>query len=100
MCSLVVFSKVNHHNQSIVFASALVENETEETYVWVLEKFVEAMEGKVPTSVITDDDLTTINVIKKVFPSAHHKLCAWHLIRKPQAMSKIPSFFLSSNSVC
>lgn len=37
MCPLVVFCGINHHNQSIVFASAIVGNETEQTYVWVLE---------------------------------------------------------------
>lgn len=81
MCPLVVFSGVNHHNQTIVFASAIVGNETEETYVWLLECFMEAMDGKSPTSVITDGDLAMRNVIKKVFPRSHHRLCAWHLIR-------------------
>lgn len=37
MCPFVVFSGVNNHNQTIVFASALVANETEDTYVWLLE---------------------------------------------------------------
>lgn len=36
MCPLVVFSGVNHHNQSIVFAAAIVSNEIEATYVWLL----------------------------------------------------------------
>jgi len=33
MCPLVVFSGVNHHNQTIVFCGAIVCDETEETYV-------------------------------------------------------------------
>lgn len=81
MCPLVVFSGVNHHNQSIVFASAIVGNETEKTYVWLLECFMEAMDAKSPSSVITDGDLAMRNAIKKVFPNSHHRLCAWHLIR-------------------
>ena len=32
-CPLVVFSGVNHHLQTIVFASAIISNEIEETYV-------------------------------------------------------------------
>jgi hypothetical protein len=51
---LVIFSGVNHHNQSIIFASAIVSDEIEETYVWLLQNLVEAMEGKLPVSVITD----------------------------------------------
>jgi hypothetical protein len=33
MCQLVVFSGINHHNQSIVFCGVIVCDETEETYV-------------------------------------------------------------------
>ncbi|GAU43339.1 hypothetical protein TSUD_282940 [Trifolium subterraneum] len=50
-CPFVVFSGVNHHNQTIVFATGLVTRETEETYVWLLEQFVCAMKGKTPISV-------------------------------------------------
>jgi hypothetical protein len=81
MCPLVVFSGVNHHNQSIVFCGAIVCDETEETYVWLLEQLLEAMGGKSPTSVITDGDLAMRNAIRRVFPDCHHRLCAWHLIR-------------------
>lgn len=80
LCPFVVFSRVNHHNQSIVFGAGLVTNEKEETYVWLLEQFLEAMGGKAPTSVITDGDMAMRNAIRKVFPDAHHRLCAWHLL--------------------
>ncbi|KAJ1392019.1 MULE transposase domain [Sesbania bispinosa] len=80
-CPMVVFFGVNHHNQTIVFGCAVVSNETEETYVWVLEQFLHAMKGKVPVSVITDGDLAMRNAIRRVFASAHHRLCAWHLLR-------------------
>ncbi|XP_058775058.1 protein FAR1-RELATED SEQUENCE 5-like [Vicia villosa] len=81
LCPLVVFFGVNHHNQSIVFASAIVGNEKEETYVWLLEMLVEAMGGKTPKSVITDGDKAMRNAIKRVLPNSHHRLCAWHLLR-------------------
>ncbi|MCI24438.1 protein FAR1-RELATED SEQUENCE 5-like, partial [Trifolium medium] len=42
-CPFVVFSGVNHHNQTIVFATGIVTRETEETYVWLLEQFLTAM---------------------------------------------------------
>jgi len=45
---LVIFSSVNHHNKSVIFTSAIVGDETQESYVWVLEKFLEAMDGKCP----------------------------------------------------
>ncbi|KAG4954048.1 hypothetical protein JHK87_039642 [Glycine soja] len=48
LCPFVVFSSVNHHNQTIVFCAAIVTDETKETYVWLLEQFLEAMKGKTP----------------------------------------------------
>lgn len=45
-CPLVVFSGVNNHNKSIIFGGAIVANETEDTYVWVLQQFLEAKFGK------------------------------------------------------
>ena len=34
-----------------------------------------------PTLVMTDDDLATINAIKKVWPEAKCLLCSWHNIQ-------------------
>ncbi|GAU35619.1 hypothetical protein TSUD_30360 [Trifolium subterraneum] len=46
MCPLVIFSGVNNHNKTIVLCAAIVCDETERTYVWLLEQFFEAMGGK------------------------------------------------------
>ncbi|XP_057432985.1 protein FAR1-RELATED SEQUENCE 5-like [Lotus japonicus] len=78
-CPFVVFCGINHHNKTTIFASAIVTNETEETYVWLLDNFLRAMKGKAPSSVITDGDPRMRNAIKRVFPRAHHRLCAWYL---------------------
>ncbi|KAF1863528.1 hypothetical protein Lal_00030572 [Lupinus albus] len=77
--SVVIFSGVNHHKQTTVFANGIVSNETEETYVWLLGNFLEAMNGKHPKCVITNGDLSMKNAIKIVFPAAHHRLCVWHI---------------------
>ncbi|KAI5430014.1 hypothetical protein KIW84_034550 [Lathyrus oleraceus] len=42
-CPFVVFTVVNHHNQTIIFATAIVSNEVEGTYVGLLEQFLVAM---------------------------------------------------------
>ncbi|XP_020985994.1 protein FAR1-RELATED SEQUENCE 5-like [Arachis duranensis] len=46
---VIVFSGVNHHNQTCVFGAAMVSSETQASY--------------------------------EVFPEAHHRLCAWHLLK-------------------
>ncbi|XP_025660938.1 protein FAR1-RELATED SEQUENCE 5-like [Arachis hypogaea] len=45
-CPFVVFIGVNHHNQTVVFAACIVTDETDETYIWVLQQFLEAMKGR------------------------------------------------------
>ncbi|XP_057426409.1 protein FAR1-RELATED SEQUENCE 5-like [Lotus japonicus] len=89
---LVLFSGANHHNQTIIFAAALVSDEKEETYVWLLHNLLDAMQGKAPVSVITDGDLAMKNAIKIVFPNAHHRLCAWHLLRNAVSNVAEPKF--------
>lgn len=89
---LVVFSGVNHHNRSTIFAAAIVSNETEETYVWLLSQLMKVMKGKEPNAVITDGDNAMRNAIKKVFPNAYHRLCAWHLLRNATSNVGRPGF--------
>ncbi|KAL2667377.1 hypothetical protein AAZV13_01G064800 [Glycine max] len=62
------------------FGAAIVTDETEETYVWLLQQFLEAMKGKAPCSIITNSDLAMRNTITRVMPSVFHRLCAWHLL--------------------
>ena len=83
---------MNHHLQTVVFASALVSNEIEDTYVWILETFVETMKGKSPQSVRTDGDGAMRNVIRKFFPGAHHHLCGWHLLKNATSNGCRPKF--------
>ncbi|XP_042958169.1 protein FAR1-RELATED SEQUENCE 5-like [Carya illinoinensis] len=52
----VPFSGVNHHHQTIMFGCALLVNETAESYTWLLRTWQEAMLGKAPATIITDDD--------------------------------------------
>ncbi|XP_016200038.1 protein FAR1-RELATED SEQUENCE 5-like isoform X3 [Arachis ipaensis] len=76
MCPLVVFSGINHHNQTIIFAAALICDEEKDTYRWLLQQLKAAMNGKEHVSVITDGDLSMKFAIEKEFPNAHHRLCA------------------------
>ncbi|XP_020981058.1 protein FAR1-RELATED SEQUENCE 5-like [Arachis duranensis] len=92
MGPLVVFSGFNHHNQKIVFAAALVSNEKEETYVWLLQQLLDAMKGKAPGCVITNGHRAMKNAIEVVFPLAYHRLCAWHLIENATSNLGNPTF--------
>jgi transposase-like protein len=77
----VLLVGVNHHHQTIIFGSGLLNLETEEAYTWLLQTFHKGMNNKSPVSVVTDGDKAMHNAIKTVFPNASHRLCSWHLAR-------------------
>ncbi|KAL4316188.1 hypothetical protein AHAS_Ahas15G0260100 [Arachis hypogaea] len=78
---LVVFLGTNHHGQTCIFGCDLLSDEKRETYVLVLNMFMEIMGNKQPIAVVTDGDLAMREAIKEVLPNAAHRLCAWHLYR-------------------
>ena len=80
--SFAPFTGVNHHLQSIQFGCALLQDETEATFLWLFQTWLEAMGGRHPTSIITDQDLAMKAAIAKVFPNTHHRLCLWHIKKK------------------
>ncbi|KAL4373160.1 hypothetical protein AHAS_Ahas05G0054000 [Arachis hypogaea] len=84
-CPLVIFSGVDHHMRTVVFGCAILSNESEASYVWLLRSFLEAMKEKQPKSVITDGNLAMKSAVSTVFPGAHHRLCSWHLLRNATA---------------
>ncbi|KAL4381743.1 hypothetical protein AHAS_Ahas04G0164000 [Arachis hypogaea] len=46
--SMIVLSRVNHHNQTCVFGTAMVSCEYQDSYKWVLNNFLDCMRGKAP----------------------------------------------------
>ncbi|CAN0904471.1 Protein FAR1-RELATED SEQUENCE 5 [Linum grandiflorum] len=76
---LIIFSGVNHHNQTSIFACAFVQHERVENYEWALTTLMEAIGNKTPKTAITDEDSSMAIAIAKVFQNAAHRLCSWHL---------------------
>ncbi|KAE8710535.1 hypothetical protein F3Y22_tig00110321pilonHSYRG00342 [Hibiscus syriacus] len=66
--SIMPIVDVNHHHNTIVFATAIIVDETSQSF--------EAMQ----------------RAIKSVIPNAKHKLCSWHLSRNAQANIGNPKF--------
>ncbi|GKV13908.1 hypothetical protein SLEP1_g24867 [Rubroshorea leprosula] len=54
-------------------------DETEATFVWLLKRWLSCMGGKESGAIITDQDPTITNAIKKVFPNTPHRFCMWHI---------------------
>lgn len=77
----VVLLGINHHRRTIVFGFALLSDEIEQMYTWLLETFLAAMDRKQPKTVITDGDKAMRKAISKKFSQAKHRLCCWHIGR-------------------
>ncbi|CAH9099228.1 unnamed protein product [Cuscuta epithymum] len=84
------FVGVNHHFQSILFGCAFMNKENFESYLWILEAFLEAMPGPPPNVIITDQDPALSKAIARALPNAYHRYCMWHIIRKiPEKVGSI-----------
>ncbi|XP_077230108.1 protein FAR1-RELATED SEQUENCE 5-like [Tasmannia lanceolata] len=98
------FTGVNHHRQSTLFGSALLADETNETFCWIFEQLLTCMHGKAPGAIITDMDLAMKNVIKRVFPDTRHRFCEWyiwkHLLEKVVEMRDTDSDFYHDYNRC
>ncbi|XP_074352899.1 protein FAR1-RELATED SEQUENCE 5-like [Apium graveolens] len=70
---------VNHHYQNILFGFALMRDETEISYKWVLNTWLEAVGNKPPLTIITDQDIALGNAIAEILPDTKHILCSWHI---------------------
>jgi zinc finger SWIM domain-containing protein 3 len=75
----IPFVGLNNHRKTTVFACALVSDETEDTYAWLLRTFLTAMCQKKPKGLITDGDAAMILAIQNVLPDVWHRLCTWHI---------------------
>lgn len=81
---------VNHHYQNILFGFALMRDEKETSYKWVLKTWLEAVDNKAPTTIITDQDLALGNAIADVMPETKHMYCTWHISSKfPEKLSSL-----------
>ncbi|XP_019184160.1 PREDICTED: protein FAR1-RELATED SEQUENCE 5-like [Ipomoea nil] len=97
------FTGVNNHKKSITFGAGLLKKEDIESYVWLFEKFKEAM-GSEPVLVVTDQDPAMRVAFPRVFKEAKHRFFMWHIMSKVgdkvgPSLSKNETFRSKLNSV-
>ncbi|KAK9716464.1 hypothetical protein RND81_06G235400 [Saponaria officinalis] len=86
------FTGVDNHKRTITFCGALIANEDFESFNWVFDKFLNAMGGKEPEYIITDQDPAIIKSVGHIFKRSRHRFCMWHI------MNKVPVKFGGSSS--
>ncbi|KAH6786377.1 hypothetical protein C2S52_005929 [Perilla frutescens var. hirtella] len=60
------FVGVNHHHQTIIFGCGFLSDEKIESYIWLFNKWLEAMPADPPKVIITDQDPALTNAIAKI----------------------------------
>jgi hypothetical protein len=76
------FVGVNHHGQLILLGAILILSEDIKTFVWLFETWLNCMNGRAPSAIITDQDRAMKNAINKVCPNTRHRWCLWHILKK------------------
>ncbi|CAO2840985.1 unnamed protein product [Amaranthus hypochondriacus] len=78
------FTGVNHHGQTILFGCALLLDDSEASFVWLLNTFLTAMSDHSPESIVTDQGRAIQAAVRTVLPKARHCINKWHVLREGQ----------------
>ena len=69
-----LFVEMNNHKQMVIFGASLLYDETIESFQCLFERFLRAMFGKKPKSIITDQDPPIAKAISLVMLESYHRL--------------------------
>ena len=72
---LVIFTGVSHEGKNTVLAFAFLQNETMESYTWLLTQLMKLNKNQYPRVLLTDFDASMAGAIEKVLPESNHLLC-------------------------
>ncbi|KAE8814032.1 hypothetical protein D1007_08670 [Hordeum vulgare] len=70
---------VDNHGSSVLFGIVLLKDEMIGSFKWLLSTFVEAMGGREPKFIITDQDKAMKAAIEQALPNTRHRFCLWHI---------------------
>ncbi|KAK2661502.1 hypothetical protein Ddye_000076 [Dipteronia dyeriana] len=79
--SFGVFVGLNHHRETVVFGTALMYDETMDSFIWLFKTFVWAMSEKIPKTILADQDVAMAKAISHVMPNTYHRLCTWNMMQ-------------------
>lgn len=76
---LLLFIGVNHHKQPIIFGTALIYDDSVQSFIWLFETFKFAMSGKQPKTVLTGQSTALSDAISSAWHGTTHRFSLLHL---------------------
>lgn len=67
------FTGLNHHRKLVSFGAGLLRDEKTESFVWLFQKFADAMQDYHPDTIVTDQDLAIKEGVDTVFTNSIHR---------------------------
>ena len=108
--TLNVFVCIDSDNKTRLVASALIDDETENSFSWILQNLYQATNFIEPKDIFTDGDPSFAKAIKTVFSNTLHFVCIYHIEQnlKRKLKGKLGSnydqfkkeFYKARNSLC
>ncbi|KAI3465666.1 hypothetical protein Pfo_022329 [Paulownia fortunei] len=80
----VTFTGINHHGQPVLFGCALLLNESDNSFIWLLQTWLRAMTGRSPVSITSDPDRLIQMAVAQVLPEARNRFCRWSIFTQTQ----------------
>jgi len=80
------FVGINGHGDNLLFAGAVLSDETIQTFRCLFSTFRACMSGKAPISIVTDQDGAMRAAIEQEFPDATHMNCLFHIMSKAEIL--------------
>ena len=75
---VTILSGFTHTGRICIFGVAIINEETKDTFEWILNQFF-AVHGDHPKIIVSDHDLALESVLDSKFPNITHVLCSWHM---------------------
>ena len=76
---LCVVILVDNHNRSRLAATAILSDETKDSFAWLFQSLLNATGGLAPCLLYTDADPAMIAAVNTSWPTTKHHFCLFHI---------------------
>ncbi|KAM0901792.1 hypothetical protein ACQ4PT_019707 [Festuca glaucescens] len=88
---------INNHGRTLLLGCAVLHDRKAETLKWMFQTLLEVMGGKIPGSVVTNQDEAMAKAIVEVMPQVRHRFCKWDVMGK--AHERIAAFMAARGNI-